>query len=163
MRPPFFLFGSCPKRKNAPRPVEERKRRLSEWATQGLSEGRRRPNVGQPCAPGCPLPLWCTDRSAQKHAPAARRPETTHSASRDPERATLCVRSTGERQRYAGQASTRFCFSGDPGFALGLPCWAEESRGNLLWSSFFEGQETFLSAKGKKSFLKYAAYRLWAA
>ena len=34
----------------------------------------------------------------------------------------------------------------------------EGSRGDLPLSPFFEGQETFLSAKGKKSFLYFAAY-----
>ncbi len=133
MRPPFFLFGACPKRKNVPRPVEERKRRLPERETQGRSAGRRRPNVGMPGTRGCPLPLWSTDRSAQKHHTAARRSTVTLAgsasptirtycpASRGSKRASFPVRSTGERQRYAGVSSTCSCFSGDSGSSLGFP------------------------------------------
>ena len=76
------------------------KGRLSEWATQGLSVGRRRQNVGIPCARRCPLPLWRTDRSTQKHVPAAR--SNPKPVSRGWARADSFVRSTGERQRYAG-------------------------------------------------------------
>ena len=48
------------------------------------------------------------------------------------------VRSTTERQRTAWFQATPHCSSGDPGFALGLPACDEESRGDFLWSPFFE-------------------------
>ena len=72
--------------------------------------------------------------------------------SRGPERGTRCVRSTGERQRKAGSADTRNCFSGDLRLTLVLPTLRGVQRRLLLaaflWSartiSFRERKETVL-------------------
>ena len=73
-------------------------------------------------------------------------------ASRGSERGTRCVRSTGERQRKAGSADTRNCFSGDLKLTLVLPTLRGVQRRlplvAFLWSartiSFRERKETVL-------------------
>ena len=156
MRPPIFLFGTCPKRKTAPRPVEERK---------GRFQGRRafcatpfaRGIASLAALPGC---LVCEPPGCACRGRRPQRLEDMLSASRGPERAAVCVRNTGERQRHAGSASTSSCFSGDPDSSLRLPSCARGQGEPSPCRLSLECKNRFFPRTGKKRFLIDAAYLL---
>ena len=135
MRPPFFLFVLAEKKERAAPGVRKKRALLwSQVTACGQNHIRRLPNVGMSWVFQCPLPLSCTARTACVSRTGGSLKMSW--ASRGAVRGTIPVRKTTERQRKAGPAATRICFSGDMCSSHRLPPFCEESRGDLLWSPF---------------------------
>ena len=155
--PPCLSFRCAEKKDSAAYGV--RKKRAPAWSQVtacGQNHIRRHPNAGMLLVFQCSLPLWYTDLrsyflrtggSAQAHLACS-----ILSSSRGLVRGIILVKSTTERQRYAGAAATRTCAGGDPGSALRLPSLGRSPEDPSSGRLSLECKNRFFPRTGKKWF-----------